>query len=399
MKFILNWFIQSFYRSLIVSSNHSIISSSLHPRRLHIVSFDVPFPPNYGGVIDVFYKIKALHALGVDIHLHCFHYGRERSPELEKYCSSVHYYARRTSVRQLFSTEPFIVATRRSEELLANLEKDNAPVLFEGLHCCAYVDHPSLKHKKKIVRTHNIEHDYYRALGNVEKKWSKRQYFKREAVKLEKFEAILEHAQHILAISPADARQLAKRYKNVEHVMAFHANEQVTIRPGSGQFAFYHGNLEVGENNEAALYLVNEIFSKLNYPLVIAGNQPSRDLAEAVAGKPNITLKSNISTEEINELISSAHINVLPTFQATGIKLKLLAALMNGRHCVVNSPMVANTGLESLCRIADTTEAMRNAINDLRDVPFTEAKMDERKMVLADQFSNKSNAEKILRLI
>ena len=29
-------------------------------KEVHIVSFDVPYPPNYGGVIDVFYKIKTL---------------------------------------------------------------------------------------------------------------------------------------------------------------------------------------------------------------------------------------------------------------------------------------------------------------------------------------------------
>ena len=35
--------------------------------KLHIVSFDVPFPPNYGGVIDVYYKCKHLHQLGIEI--------------------------------------------------------------------------------------------------------------------------------------------------------------------------------------------------------------------------------------------------------------------------------------------------------------------------------------------
>ena len=45
-------------------------------KRLHIVAFDVPFPANYGGAIDVFYKLKALHQLGIRITLHCFEYGR-----------------------------------------------------------------------------------------------------------------------------------------------------------------------------------------------------------------------------------------------------------------------------------------------------------------------------------
>lgn len=347
----------------------------------------------------MFYKIKALHALGVKIDLHCFHYGRTPSQDLEKYCNSVRYYSRKTSVFQLCSSEPFIVNSRRSEELLHNLQSMEAPILFEGLHCCAYLDHPSLKNRKKLVRTHNIEHDYYRALERVEKKWTKRQYFKREAKKLEKFESVLNHAQHILAISPSDTEQLSKHYQNVVYVSAFHANEEIQIQTGAGKYALYHGNLEVGENNEAALFLVNEVFSDVNYPLVIAGNGPSDDLVNAVAGKKNISLKANVTTGEINQLISDAHINILPTFQSTGIKLKLLAALMNGRHCIVNTPMVANTGLESLCHVHDDATEMRVAIDKLRDVPFTSQEIDRRKTHIGNQFSNKISAEKILKLL
>ena len=39
----------------------------------------MPYPPNYGGVIDVFYKIKSLHAIGIKIILHCFKYGKNGS--------------------------------------------------------------------------------------------------------------------------------------------------------------------------------------------------------------------------------------------------------------------------------------------------------------------------------
>lgn len=368
-------------------------------KHLHIISFDVPFPASYGGVIDVFYKIKALHALGVEVTLHCFQYGRAKSAELEKYCRKVYYYPRKTSVFQLCAAEPFIVVSRRSEVLLKNLCAYDAPVLFEGLHCCAYVSHPALKDRKKIVRTHNIEHDYYRALERVEKKWTKRQYFRREAAKLQKFEAVLNDAQHILAISPADAEDLASRYAHVQHVMAFHSNEEVDIREGSGGFAFYHGNLEVGENNQAALFLVNEVFNGIDYPLVIAGNNPSSELVSAVQGKANITLKPNISTAEIDELIASAHVNVLPTFQATGIKLKLLAALMRGRHCMVNAPMVANTGLESLCIIHENASSMRAGLQAIRHTAFTQADIAKRKSVLDERFSNRRNAGKIMELL
>lgn len=367
--------------------------------RLHVVSFDVPFPPSYGGVIDVFYKLKALHEAGVHITLHCFQYGRERATELEKYCAEVNYYSRKTSLFQLLSSEPFIVNSRRSDSLLKALAASDDPILFEGLHCCAYVAHPLLAKKKKIVRTHNIEHDYYRALERVEKKWSRRLYFGREARKLEKFEHLLEHAQHVLAISPADAHDLSTRYKNVEHVMAFHANDSVKCKEGVGEFAFYHGNLEVGENNQAALFLVNEVFRSLNYSLIIAGNSPSSELRAAASSAKNVSIKSNISTVEIYRLIETAHINVLPTFQATGIKLKLLEALFKGRHCLVNAPMVANTGLGKLCVIREDASSMRSEIQNLANISFSSAQIEQRKEVLGERFSNKMNAEKVLRLL
>ena len=52
--------------------------NKLENKKLHLISFDVPFPANYGGVIDVFYKINSLHKIGVKVILHCFQYGREK---------------------------------------------------------------------------------------------------------------------------------------------------------------------------------------------------------------------------------------------------------------------------------------------------------------------------------
>ncbi|HQO50135.1 MAG TPA: glycosyltransferase family 1 protein, partial [Bacteroidales bacterium] len=105
-------------------------------RHLHIVSFDVPWPANYGGVIDVFYKLRALALKGIKIHLHAFEYGREQAAELEKYCVSVNYYKRDLSKKNLFTNLPYIVSSRNSSELTENLLNDNYPILLEGLHSC-----------------------------------------------------------------------------------------------------------------------------------------------------------------------------------------------------------------------------------------------------------------------
>lgn len=125
-------------------------------KHLHVISFDVPLPANYGGVIDVFYKFKALAALGVKIHLHCFEYGRKEVPELAEICEEVFYYHRNTTRGYLFRRRPFIAVTRSSEQLVQRLLKDDYPILFEGLHTCYHLADERLMNRFKIVRTHNI---------------------------------------------------------------------------------------------------------------------------------------------------------------------------------------------------------------------------------------------------
>jgi hypothetical protein len=371
----------------------------LEQLHLHIISFDVPYPPNYGGVIDVYYKIKALHEAGVKVHLHCFEYGRAQQEELNKLCESVSYYHRKTNKSLLFNGIPYIALSRTSDKLLEDLMKDDYPILMEGLHSTFYLNHPSLKDRIKIVRTHNVEHDYYQCLAKVEGNVFKRYYFYNEANKLQKYESILKNATYIATISENDNEYYSANYDNVSCIPAFHPNESVEIKKGKGDYAFYHGNLAVGENNEASLFLVNEVFNDLDIPLIIAGSRPSPELIKVVNNNPNIQLKAGVSTEEIYEMLKEAQLNILPTFQSTGIKLKLLAALFHGRHCIVNTPMVEKTGLESLCIIANEPSEMKEQIKRVFQKELSDNEINKRKVLLEDKFSNKKNAELLIQLI
>jgi hypothetical protein len=365
-------------------------------KELHIISFDVPYPPNYGGVIDVFYKIKALAEQGVKIHLHTFQYGRPQSAELEKYCYKVYYYQRKIYKDPFFSRLPYIVTTRNSPLLLENLLKDNHPVLFEGIHCCFYLSHPDLKNRKKIVRMHNIEHLYYKNLAKIEKNIFKKYFFLKEAQRLRKFEKQLDKADDVAAISPDDTKLLGLKFKNVFYLPVFHANENVEAQVPKEKFALYHGNLGVGENNEAALFLVNKVFNEINYPLVIAGMNPSKELLKATEGKNNIKLQPKVTTDQIMQLIKRAQINVLVTFQSTGIKLKLINVLFHGGFCIVNDKMVRNTGLEPLCIIANTPQKIKEAIRKYSAVDFDPEKVTEREKLLKNNFDNATNARTLI---
>ncbi|MEO5569601.1 MAG: glycosyltransferase family 1 protein [Bacteroidia bacterium] len=365
-------------------------------KHIHVVTFDVPYPPNYGGVIDVFYKIQALHGKGIKVHLHCFQYGREHSEILERLCISANYYPRNVAKAQLFNKLPYIVISRSSEELIKNLSKDNYPVLFEGLHSSYYLPDELLKDRKKFVRTHNIEHDYYNNLAKVESNIFKRYYFYNEATKLETYEKVLTNADYVAAISRNDTSYFQSKYNNAFYLPAFHSNDHVEIQSGKGSFAFYHGNLGIGENNEAGLWLVNEVFSILDLPLIIAGHRPSEELLASVKKRNNVTLISDPTTKQIHQFIADAHVNVLPTFQPTGIKLKLLSSLYNGRFCVVNNMMVENTGLERLCVIADSSTEMKEGLQKVFKTEFKFSDIKLREKVLQANFSNKKNIDLLI---
>lgn len=368
------------------------------PNYIHIISFSIPFPANYGGVIDVFYKIKALQKSGVKIILHCFKYDREEAKELESYCEQVHYYDRKMKGAHLLSFLPFIVSSRKNNSLLANLLKDDYPILYEGLHTCASITDLRLKDRVKIVRSHNIEHDYYNKLASVEKKPMKRFYFKSEAKKLRRFEGVaMRSANHILGISQKDSNYLNGLYGKTINMSAFHAFEEITFGDNVQQYALYHGNLEVGENNEAALFLVNEVFNDVDYPLIIAGNNPSEDLKKSCSINKNVQLSADLDSEEILTLIKNAHINILPTFQSTGIKLKLLAALYNGNHVLVNNEMILGTGLENCVEEANSNLEFKEKVLNLKSVEYSD-RIENRKEVLTD-FSNSSSVQVLLNLL
>lgn len=345
------------------------------------------------------YKIEALHQAGARIHLHCFDYGRGVRPKLETFCEEVHYYPRVTSKALLLQSLPFIAVSRRSPDLLQRLLADNHPILFEGLHTCYYLGHPDLASRTKMVRAHNVEHTYYKALATAEPSAFRRAYLKREAIKLKKFEKVLHHSQCILAISPDDRVHFSRLYGKTEYVPAFHHAGSGAFTAHRERVAMYHGNLAVAENHRAAMFLVEQVAPLISHPLVIAGSKPLPELRRAVAACPHAELLDNLSASALQAKVSAAAVNVIPTFQATGIKLKLLYALYRGAHCVVNKPMVQGNGLAKFCAVADTAEAMAQAINNCMDTPYTEAMHSLRIQELERTFSNLSNARRILALL
>ncbi|HRZ43449.1 MAG TPA: glycosyltransferase family 1 protein [Bacteroidales bacterium] len=371
------------------------------PRKLHVISFDVPWPADYGGVIDVYYKLKALHQAGVEVVLHCFQYGRSEAPELREVCAEVHYYPRKTGLLSQLSPEPYIVRSRVSEALVKRLLEDTDPILCEGLHTSYFLTDSRFADRKILVRTTNVEHDYYSHLAAGERNLLKRWFFRLEAFRLRRYEVLLARAEKILAISPNDEKYFSDRFGSgkVCGIYAFHQYDTVLSQPGRGEFFLYHGKLDIAENYRAVMDLLPVFAGSNGLPLKVAGMNPPGFLMREIEKYPAVELISNPSPSGMQQLISAAHGHLLITSQPTGLKLKLLAALFQGRFAIVNPMMVEGTGLESLCHVGKTTGELRSLLQSVQEMEFTADEATKRNTVLEARFSNTGNALKIIDLL
>jgi len=375
-------------------------NGSFLERYLNIITLNVPFPPDYGGMIDSWFRIKSLKEAGVKIQLHCFTHGRPNSVELESACESVCYYRRSRSFIRFLSHKPFIVNTRRSGKLLKNLLKNDYPILFDGLHTCFVLDDPGLSGRKKFVRLHNIEHRYYRSLADHEAGYLKKIYFRVEAGRLEKFEKILSLADKVFPISEADLEYFTGGYNNPIMLPPFHPFEKAEIKTGTGNFILYHGDLSVNVNEKVALMLTEKVFRKVDFQCIIAGRQPSGRLRRAVSQSGNTRLVENPDESQMLELIRDAQVNVVPMQDHQGFKIKLLFALFAGRHCITGTEAIKGfvngsnltLGFRDTVTTADTPGEFLDKINSLINVSFSEEDISKRIKLLEEVFNNKMNA-------
>lgn len=370
-------------------------------KHLHIVTHDVPWPADYGGVIDIFYTLKALHEQGVNIHLHCFAHKRQPQKELEKYCSSVHYYPRRKSSSSFSFSIPLIVNSRVNDDLITNLQKDDYPILLEGIHCTYYLNNGQLNNRKVVVRLFNTEFEYYKQLANHETNLFKKLYYLHESRLLKKYEQTIANKAILLALSKQDVHIYQQIFKapNVYFLPVFLPYTLSVGKEGKGCFCLYHGNLAINENKKAAIWLLKNVFSKLKLPFVIAGKNPSAKLEKLAHNHQHTCLVANPTDKELQDMISKAHVHVLPSFNNTGVKLKLLNAIFNGRHCLVNKAGVEGSGLESFCHLAEDTETFRRQIEDLYIQTFTEQEVQERQGLLQTMYNNEANAKKLMTFL
>jgi hypothetical protein len=369
---------------------------------LHIVSFDNPYPPVYGGVIDVYYKLKALHALGFEIYLHCFVDTKlPPHPSLLAITKETHFYRRKKkqSGYKLFSIYPFAVYSRYRKELFANISKVSAPILFEGQQTSFLAKKHNLQDRKLLLRLHNLEANYFLGQARSETNWFKKAAYFSEYVKYKLYQRDLKRYDAVLALSHFEQHAAQRYSNNVVYVPVFHGNDHIARLSEFGKYAIYHGDLRLADNRRAVKFLIN-VFKKIaDYPLVIASGKHGDFVEKWIADAPNISHIEidNDNPMHLTQLLADAHINVMLSFQESGTKLKVVNSLFRSRFCIINKNMLDDETLRDLCTMAETEQDFIDAVNHFKTEPFLHS--DKRSKALLEILDDHKNAQKIAEML
>jgi len=273
-----------------------------------------------------------------------------------------------------------------------------APIIFEGLHSTAVLLKTNFPEQNIFLRAHNIEHNYIKGLSYSTTNIAKQLFFKIEAFKFKKYEKIIDKLHGILSIAYFEHIYFLKTYKaSSYYIPPFHENSTFYTHKSIKNNVLYHGDLRVDDNIKSCLFLIDTLKnSKIQFD--IASSTINNKIIKGISGCQNIQFIKIKNNDQLTNLIYDAHINALPTFQKTGIKLKLVNALYKGKFVLVNSKMVDDTGLEGLCEIANSKKEFLTKIKVLLKTEFDQNHQIKRKEKLID-FNTKQNAQKIIDII
>lgn len=323
---------------------------------LHLICLDDPSVPDYGGMIDTHFKILALKQAGIQLNLHIWHKQKIRNIAwLSEHSVSFHLYRRQWT--NVSIGKPYFISNRESNKLFKELSTDNIPILFDGLHTSG-----CLKKLKTLqpdrglfIRIHNFESEYYYNLRKNEKNGLKKFYYFFEEKTLRKYEPeMFRLASNLFPISKNELKQIESISPHkVNWIPAFiGSTENFKLNSVSGKAngftLLYHGNFTVLENVEAAKWLISALFPALStgMKLILAGKGIPNILKEAAEKNKQIEIID--SPENMDKILISSDLVILPGWQKEGVKLKLLKTLEVGKRVLCMSAVSEGSGLN--CR-------------------------------------------------
>lgn len=367
-------------------------------KHLHIVAHDVPLPSDSGILKELVFLTKALHAEGIQLHLHCF--GEEKPEILMPFCHEVHLYYKKQGHKGYTLNLPHAVSSRSDTSLVKRLEADRFPILFAGLNTVSPLLDSSFRQERKIVvRLLRDEQTHFNDLSSLCSWGSQKLLNFVESIRFGRLMKQLSTAPIQFAVSPEYIKYTTRNLNNCTVVDQLIEMPFVMPQSGTGNFCLFHGNLDKTEHAYAANWLLQNVFNKLEVPFVIAGDNPSEKLEEAAHEKMHTCLVSNPSEKELQDLIKKAQINILPSFVGQCNSGLLYQSLAIGRHLLTNPKGAYEMGIESTCHVAVNNHAFISMTEKLFNKKFDVSDHETRAAFLNGKYKNQKAVSELIRML
>jgi hypothetical protein len=268
--------------------------------------------------------------------------------------------------------------------------------LFEGIQSTGWAK--ALDGRRLLLRAHNIEQQYYAGLA-MQRQGPARWLYGRESAALARYEPAAARRMHrVFAISPADLQWFASQGIEAELLLPFHGHGRPDLPDGRGRYILYQGDLSLEVNQRAVLELIALAPPRPDRPLVVAGRSGILRFEERIRSVPNIIRHADVSVAMMTRLIRDAQVTVIHSLHASGMKLKLFAALYTARFIAASPQDMTGTPVDQAVH-AYAPDALNALLDELWERDFDTAEISRRTSILAGLPDDRAKARQITRYL
>lgn len=334
----------------------------------------VPYPP-HGGVLQRGFNLIRELGRRATVHLRAFVHPdvlptpttlEESRRVLGEFCASIEYFPlwpkqsrAHTAVMLaagLASNKPFSTIAHRSSTFAASVERALGLTAFDIIHADTIALSPFVNLRPDritptVLTHHNIESQLMRRRSEVETRPLAGRFLRREAMKLEVYEAEVSPAYDVnIFMSTQDRDLLAGRVAGIRSAVVPNGVDISYFSPDPSDVSpamIYTGGMNMFANRDAVLYFLREVWPAIvqqvpDAQFFAVGQDPPRELQTLADEDPRIVVTGYV--DDIRPYVRRAAVYVVPLRVGGGTRLKVLDAMASGKAIVSTS--IGCEGLE-----------------------------------------------------
>lgn len=347
--------------------------------KMLVVCSDFPYPADHGGRVDTWGRIKVLAELGWKLHLLVCGKQMPSKEDMDAvygYVEDITLCDRRSKLTDLLHAIP-MQASSRSELRNVELAEDYDYVLLEGDYVYPILQNPRIKHDTVILRVHNDEAVYFKALARSTKNVVHKMYYHMESSKFTTLQKkMVEKVDKYLFISSKEFESFQKQNPSAKSLFLPPPVTKATFEASHFQtkHVVFIGSLFMPNNREAIQWYLEHIHPRMlkepEYKFIVAGNSRKQSLSWLQAyDLTNVIVHD--TPKSLDDIYKSGYLFVNPMQNGAGVKLKTIEAIQNGLPVISTSIGYEGTGLvdNEHILIADRPEQFYEKIKQLFDNP------------------------------